>query len=267
MFRLISLFTLILLFTCSSLWADYENGEKIFKAKCSTCHVGYISGEIIRDNFYNKNNELLHLKSPTVNMMAYSLKDSPLHVGEKDDPEMQKIEIEEFLKDFLYNPDIKNSICDPVILKYYDKKESMRGKISEDEIAQITDYLFEYQSKRQKSNSKKVLSSIDDVSLLLTQAKKENKIILIEAMSETCHFCITMETNVFSKKDIQEKLDKYFIFVIVDIDKVKLPFGLDVTYKGFTPSFFMIDSDGKLKNKYPGSWTKEDFIEILNENK
>lgn len=269
MSHLIKVSIWILLFTCNTLWADFQGGEKIFKDKCSTCHGGYIAGKIIQKNFYEKNNEILHLKSPTVNMIAYSLKDSPLHVGEKDDPEMQKIEIEEFLKDYLYNPDISNSICDPAISKHYDKKESMRGKVSEEEISQITDYLFEYRERRRKNNPKKIeiLSGLSDTTLLLKQSKKSNKIILIEAMSQTCHYCKTMEKNVFSDEVIQDKLDKDFIFITVDIDKTKLPFGLDKTYKGFTPSFFMINSSGKLINEYPGGWTKEDFIEILNENK
>ncbi|MDA7847988.1 thioredoxin family protein [Sulfurospirillum sp.] len=269
MSRLISVSICILLFTCNTLWADFQSGKKLFEDKCSACHGGYIEGKIVQENFYEKNNEILKLKSPTVNMIAYSLKDSPLHVGEKDDPEMQKIEIEEFLKEYLYNPDISNSICDPVISKYYDKKESMKGKVSEDEISKITDYLFEYRKKRKKSNLGKVqlLSSLADETLLLNQAKKQNKVILIEAMSQTCHYCKTMEKDVFSDKNIQGKLDKDFIFVTVDIDKTKLPFGLDETYKGFTPSFFMINSSGKLVNEYPGGWTKEDFIEILNENR
>ncbi len=202
-------------------------------------------------------------------MIAYSLKDSPMHIGEPDDPEMQKMEIGEFLQEYLYTPDISNSVCDSVISKHYDKKESMKGEVSEDEILQITDYLFEYKSKRKKTNPKKrrELNSIDDIPLLLSEAKQEDKTIIIEAMSKTCHYCKAMEKAVFSKKEIQEKLDKDFIFIRVDIDEMKLPFGLDKDFKGFTPSFYMINSEGKLTNKYPGSWTKEDFIEILDENR
>lgn len=268
MFHLIKLLIVLSIFV-ASLYADYESGEKLFKQKCSSCHGGYIASKILQKNFYEKNNGLLHLTTPTVNMLAFSLKDSPLHVGEKDDPEMQRVEIEEFLKDYLYNPDISNSVCDPVISKHYDKKQSMRGQVSEEEISQITDYLFEYRERRKKSNPKKIkkLNSVDDMSFLLIQAKNENKTILIEAMSKNCHYCKTMEKDVFSHEDIQDKLDKDFIFVTIDIDKTKLPFGLDKTYKGFTPSFFMVDSFGKLINEYPGGWTKEDFIEILNENK
>ncbi len=112
-----------------------------------------------------------------------------------------------------------------------------------------------------------LLADYDSSKALLSQAKKQNKIILIEAMSKNCHFCTTMEKEVFSQKNVKDNLSKNFIFVVIDIENKKLPFGLDKDYKGFTPSFFMIDSTGKLKNEYPGAWTEEDFIEILNENK
>jgi len=260
---------LTILFLVVNLFASYESGKKIFTEKCSSCHVGYIPMKVLKENFFEKDNKILNLKAPSVNMIVFAIKDSPLHVGDKDDPDMQKIEIEEFLKEYLYNPKVEDSICEPTIFKHYDKKENLKGKISEDEIALITEYLFEYKKERRKKYPKKVkvLSDSNDTSLILKQAKKENKIILIEAMSQTCHFCKIMEEEVFTQENIQDKIDKDFVLITVDIDKTKLPFGLDKNYKGMTPSFFTIDADGKLMNEYPGSWSKEDFIEILNENK
>jgi thiol-disulfide isomerase/thioredoxin len=266
MFRLIS-FTFFLTLS-TTLFADFSSGEKLFKNKCSSCHGAHISAKILKENFYEQNNEILHLKVPTVNMLAYALKDSPLHVGDKNDPEMQKFEIVEFVKDYLYNPNLDNSICDPIISKHYDKKESMKGKISEEEIEQIVDYLFEYKEQREKNHPKKTkkLTDLNGIDKIKKQAKDENKLIIIEAMSETCHFCKKMKKEVFSKKDVQEAIDKNFIFVEVDVDKTKLPFDLEKSYQKITPSFFVVTDKEKLLNSYPGSWTKEDFLEILKEN-
>lgn len=251
-----------------SLQADYESGKELFKNKCSSCHGGYISAKVLKENFFVKNNEILHLTIPTVNMLAYALKDSPLHLGDKEDPEMQRFEISEFLKDYLYNPNIQNSICDPIISKHYEKKESMKGKVTEEEIDNITDYLFEYKEQRLKSHptKNKVLTDLNEIDKIVEQAKADNKIIIIEAMSETCHFCKKMKKEVFSLQEVKDAIEKNFIFVEVDVDKTKLPFDLEKSYKKITPSFFIVSSEKILLNSYPGSWTKEDFLEILREN-
>jgi hypothetical protein len=253
----------------ANVYADYESGKAIFKAKCSSCHAGYISMDVLKENFYEKDNQLLKLVYPSENMLAYAITRGPLHVGDKSDPDMQKIEIEEYLKRYLYNPRREDSVCDPEISKHYDIKESLKGKVSEEEISHLTDFFFEYRKERLKTNPKEVknLSHSNDASEILKQAKAENKTIMVEAMSLSCHFCKIMEDEVFSKDPIQEALDKDFIFLSIDVDKTKLPFGLDKEYKGMTPTFFTLTPDGKVLNVYPGAWTKEDFSEILNENK
>lgn len=268
MFHLISRVFISLVVIFGSLSADYESGKKIFEDKCASCHAGHIPMKVLKENFFEKNNTLLNLTIPSVNMLAYALKDSPLHVGDKEDPDMQKFEIAEFMKDYLYNPSLENSICDPIVSKHYVTKESMKGKVSEDEIENITDYLFEYKEQRAKSNPKKtkVLTDLSGISKILNQAKIENKIIIVEAMSETCHFCKKMKDEVFSQKVVQDAIDKNFIFIEVDVDKTQLPFDLQKSYKKITPSFFIVSKDEKLLNSYPGSWTKEDFLEILGEN-
>jgi thioredoxin-related protein len=248
------------------LLADYGTGKKIFQEKCSSCHGKHIDPKILKINFYEKNNELLKLRVPTVNMLAYALKDSPLHVGDKSDPEMQKYEITEFMKDYLYNPNKEDSICDPLISKYYDKKESMKGKISEEEIENIADFLFEYR-KYHKKNKKPKNLKVKDINKAFDLAKKENKLVMVEAMSETCHFCKKMYKEVLSKENIQEMISKNYIFLEIDVDKEKLPPILEKNYKKITPSFFVLDKNKNLLNSYPGSWNEEDFKEILKENK
>ena len=110
MYHLISRVFFVLLVFFANLEADYEAGKKVFENKCSSCHGGHIKISILKENFFEKNNETLKLKIPSVNMLAYALKDSPLRIGDKSDPEMQRIEIEEFMKDYLYNPNRENSI-------------------------------------------------------------------------------------------------------------------------------------------------------------
>jgi len=251
-----------------SLNADYKTGKKIFVKKCVSCHIEYISKKTLEKNFYETNNKLLNLTAPTANMIAYAMKDSPTHIGDKSDPEMQKIEMNSYLQDYLYHPNLNNSICDKNFSKHYAIKKSMKGQVSVAEIAMLTDYFFDYKKQKLKKHPKKIkkMTDLSRVSQIIEQAKMENKLIIIEAMSETCHYCKKMKKEVLSKQNVQKAINKNFIFVEVDVDKTKLPFGLEKAYKKLTPSFFIVNTEEKLLNSYPGSWTTKDFLEILKEN-
>ena len=264
-------FLLIFIILISNLNANvnYQKGQEIFLEKCSSCHGEYIDMKLLKTNFFEKENKLLKLRTPTVNMLAYAMIDSPKHIGNREDPEMQQIEIEEFLKSYLKNPDLNNSICEPSIIKYYDKKEFVDYKLNDDDISNLSIYFMDYKNQRLKKNPKKirVLTNNFNEEALLKEAKDLNKKILVYATSKTCHFCKKMDKEVLSLNDVEEEVQKDFIFLKVDIEDVSLPFNLSKGYRGMTPTFFALNNDGKLKNKYPGSWNKKDFLLILKENK
>ena len=248
--------------------AGYPEGKVIFEKKCTSCHGNFVPPKILKDNFFNKNNTVLQMKAPSVNMLAYALIDSPTHIGDKNDPEMQEMEIEEFLKDYLYNPNPENSVCDPRIMKFYEIKTSLKGKVTEDEILHLTQFFMQYKKMRLKAHPKveKKLTENYNVQHLLAEAQKNNKIIIIEASTADCHFCKKMKKEVINTKEIQALLQKDFILIEVDVDKNKLPFDLKKVYKGITPSFFFLNKKGKLLSDFPGSWNKKDFSMILTEH-
>jgi len=256
---------LVLLSLSSNLNADYKTGKKIFKQKCSSCHLGRISGEILKKNFYEKNNTMLNLGAPTVNMLAFFLTRAPKHIGDTSDPQMQKLEVADFMESYLYKPNRKNSIIEQKFLKYFTTKKSMKGIVSEKEINNIADYLVEYKKRRVVHNEKSTLKHMNTKEMIQT-AKQKNKIILVEAFSKTCYYCKKMDKEVFSLPIVKNAIFKNFIFVRVDIDKTKLPLGLDKRYKHMTPTFFTLSPNGKFKHMYPGAWTKDDFLLILKEN-
>ena len=263
----LSLFTFLFV---SLLGANnFQEGEKIFNTKCSTCHAGHIPADKLKENFFEKENKLLNLKAPSVNMLAYTIMDSPKHIGDPNDPEMQQMEVEEYLKDSLYDPKPENSICDDNFAKYYDIKKSMKGEVSLEEITALSYYFMAYKKEWLKAHPKKkhILSESYKEKDLLRDAIKENKRIIIEASSSTCHFCKKMRKEVLDIKNIQEKTNKDFIFIEVDIDKMKLPFSLNKAFKGITPTFFFLSQEGKLLNQYPGSWNSRDWQLLLKENR
>ena len=263
LFRFMILFVFI--FT-SNLLADYKEGKKIFEEKCSSCHGSYISISSLKTNFFEKKNKLYNLDTPTENMLAYAIMDSSKKIGDPEDPEMRVIEIEEFLKSYLAHPDLNNSVCDPMITKYYKKKEPM--KITEEEANNLAHYFMEYKKQRELQHPKaiKVLEDGYDEDKILKEAKKEDKTIIVYATSKTCYFCKKMKKEVLDLEDIQSMIDENFIFLEVDVDNIKLPFNLKKHFYGMTPTFFFVSNENKLLNTYPGAWVKDDFIQILKEN-
>ena len=256
---------LITLFFILNLNADYKEGKEVFTQKCSACHGEFIAIDTLKENFFERNNELLNLKSPTVNMLAYAIMDSPKKIGDANDIEMQEIEIASYLKSYLEKPDRFNSICDEHILNFYDTKKSM--KLSDDEYNNLAIFFMEYKNNLKTTESKvKNISLTIDEAKIQKKAKEENKQIIVYATSKSCYFCKKMDKEVLGLDDIKKQIDKNFFYIKIDMDESILPFELQKVYKKITPTFFIVSKDGKYIKQYPGSWTKSDFQEILKEN-
>ena len=255
---------LFCLFLFLNLNADYKDGEVIFKNKCSSCHGDFISINTLKENFFEKNNKLLKLKAPTVNMLAYAIMDSPKKIGDPNDADMRQIEIESYLKSYLEKPDRFNSICDEHILKFYETKKAILDLNNQD-YTNLAIFFMEYKNNLTKNQENKVLLSNDET-LILDKAQKQNKKIIVYATSKSCYFCKKMDRDVLNLIEIKNKIDENYIYMKIDVDETKLPFELKNVYKNITPTFFIVSKDGSYIKQYPGSWTKSDFIEILKEN-
>ncbi len=136
------------IFSSVILFGDYAKGLAVFEKKCASCHVSHIPAKQIQENFFEKNNTMLKLQAPSVNMLAYAIMDGPKHIGEKGDLDMRDAEIEDFLKEYLTKPDMHNSICDPQIMKFYQIKKSMKGQVSDYEFANLANFFMDYKKMR-----------------------------------------------------------------------------------------------------------------------
>lgn len=139
----------IFLFTTLLIYANnYDKGKELFKSKCSSCHKTFVNAKKIKENFFKQNNKLLNLKAPTVNMMTWAINVGPNKIGEDDDIEFKIEEVSDFLTEYLYNPKLENSICDKDVIKYFKVKESMKGKVSKEELSLIAEYLVKFKPKK-----------------------------------------------------------------------------------------------------------------------
>lgn len=236
----------------------FADGKIVYENKCASCHSAYIPMGDLKENFVEYNNTKLKLKGPTINQLSFRLKQN---IGDpKGDEEFHLMEVSEFVKNYVYNPDKQNSICMDEVIEAFDTMPSMKGHISEAELEEVSEWIYYYDKKSLEEHTP-AYSSFDEA---VKKAKAENKMIMVKATSEHCHYCKQMDREVLSAPEVLEKLKKGFISVEVDIYKQKLP--ADLKFK-VTPTYFFLDADSKLVKTVPGAWDREDFLNILAEAK
>jgi len=240
----------------SSLVASEMTGQEVYEKKCASCHKLYVPPSLLIENFMEKNNTILKLKAPTINQIVFRLKS---RIGDpKGDEDIHRMEVDSFIADYLMHPDKSKSVCLPKVIQHFETMPSLKGKITVEEIESVSSFLYDYTIDDYVEKKLKLVAYED----ALKVAKQEHKIIIIKMTREHCHFCKKMDREVFSDKDVVEALEKDFMVVEVDIGKDTPPLGLK---RGMTPTFIFVSEEEKIMGKIPGSWTKEDFLEILKE--
>ncbi|AXX88585.1 hypothetical protein CKA55_01890 [Arcobacter suis] len=117
----------------------YEKGEKIFENKCMECHQKSMPIPLLMKNFIEENNKTLKLKAPTGNEISFRLKQQ---IGSREDIEFHLHQTNDFLKDYLYNPDLSKTICLEGVIRHFKVMPSMKGKITENEIEEVNYFLY-----------------------------------------------------------------------------------------------------------------------------
>ena len=117
----------------------YNQGEKIFENKCMECHQKSMPIPLLMKNFIEENNKTLKLKAPTGNEISFRLKQQ---IGNKEDLEFHLHQTNDFLKDYLYNPDLSKTICLHGVIRHFKVMPSMKAKITEREIEDVNYFLY-----------------------------------------------------------------------------------------------------------------------------
>lgn len=250
--KLIGLMAVVLL----NMWAD--DGKVLFDKYCLSCHTPFVPMLKLKENFADHNNTLLKLKAPTLNQLSYRLKQ---RIGDpKGDKEIHRMEVIAFMSSYVMYPDRDKSLCLDEVMASFNTMPSLKGRVSEEELEEIGAYLYDFDEKVVKQKGVK----FEGFEKALQRAKKEDKIIMIEAMSPTCHFCKKMAREVLIDTEVVQAIEKDFIPVSIDISSHALPLGLKAA---LTPSFIFIDKYGNILGNIPGAWGKQDFLALLKEAK
>jgi thioredoxin-related protein len=170
------------------------------------------------------------------------------------------MEVTAFMSDYVIHPDKDKSVCLDDVMVHFKTMPSLKGKVDEDDLEEISTYLYDFDANLSSETQVKYVG-FDDA---LKVAKTTHKIIMIKVMSEGCHFCRKMERTTMKDVHVVDAVKKDFVTVTVDISKHKLPLGLKTE---LTPSFVFVDEDANILLNIPGAWGVDDFVEILKEAK
>ena len=94
---------------------------------------------LLMKNFIEENNKTLNLKAPTGNEISFRLKQQ---IGSREDMEFHLHQTNDFLKDYLYNPDLSKTICLEGVIRHFKVMPSIKGKITEKEIEEVNHFLY-----------------------------------------------------------------------------------------------------------------------------
>jgi thiol:disulfide interchange protein len=99
----------------------------------------------------------------------------------------------------------------------------------------------------------------------LAQAKKDNKLVLVDMYAEWCGPCKLLDKDTFSNKDVAARLSKNFIVVKIDIDRSDevIDFAKRFNFNGDIPHIYFINSDGKKVSDLLGYIAPADFLKEL----
>jgi transcriptional regulator NrdR family protein len=130
------------------LLSGNPSGEAVFERDCAVCHERFIPMETLAENFMKQENRLLNLKAPTVNQLAFRIKD---RIGDPSgDEEFHLMEVVEYIKDYLYYPDKQKSVCLEDVIRHFDTKESMLGKVNEADLEAVAEWIYYSDMKERK---------------------------------------------------------------------------------------------------------------------
>ncbi|MGV3529762.1 MAG: DUF255 domain-containing protein [Flavisolibacter sp.] len=111
-----------------------------------------------------------------------------------------------------------------------------------------------------KQNTRSIKFSESRWASILAQAKKENKLIFVDAYTEWCRPCILMARNVFTLDKVADFYNQNFVNVSLDMEKGEGP-ELNKKYKvAAYPTYLFINGDGKIVYQEGGYKEPDVFI-------
>ncbi|WP_457747945.1 c-type cytochrome [Sulfurimonas sp.] len=128
---LLSIVILFAFVACDTKEKSHLDGAQLIKQKCASCHNLDLPPKTFKDE-----------KAPPMMAVAFHIKDfiDASNASEKIPKAI------EFIKDYVINPSASKSFCDKKSLQSYGVMPSQKGKVTQDELQVIGEYMFEHYS-------------------------------------------------------------------------------------------------------------------------
>lgn len=127
---------LIALSTVTLLGAD---GYKVYKDNCMKCHVEMMTKTEALKSFKS-------LKAPPMVEVSNRLKDN-IHTND-DDIEVKRRVVIAFIKDYIDNPSVQYSMCEPMAIEKFGIMPSLKGKLNEAQKEAVAQWIYDrYEGK------------------------------------------------------------------------------------------------------------------------
>jgi hypothetical protein len=120
------------LLLASSLFAT--DGYEVYKKNCMSCHVEMMSKKEVMKNMKD-------MKAPPMVEVSGRLKENIKTTDDEDDVNRYLFIL--FVKDYIINPNLDNSMCHAGALERFGTMPSLKGKISNEEAQAVAEWLFD----------------------------------------------------------------------------------------------------------------------------
>jgi mono/diheme cytochrome c family protein len=117
---------------CSQLYA--ADGYEVYKSKCSECHIENISKAEVVKNFKE-------MKAPPMVEVSNQVRNNIVIKDGDDDVHRHVVKL--FIKDYIDNPILEKSMCNPMALERFGVMPSQKGKLSEEEKEAVAEWIYD----------------------------------------------------------------------------------------------------------------------------
>jgi len=129
MYKILFLVTILFFIGCEEKSHPNLDGKKLLEQKCSKCHNLELPPKTFADE-----------KAPPMMAVSFHVHDF-IHATNESDKISKAID---FVKDYVIHPSVSKSFCDKKSLEDYGVMPSQKGKVSQDELQVIGEYMFSH---------------------------------------------------------------------------------------------------------------------------
>jgi hypothetical protein len=123
---------ILFLVFAAALWAD--TGYDVYKKQCAQCHIELISKAETLKRFRE-------LKAPPMVEVSNRIKENV--IIKDDDDDVKRRVVIAFIKDYVRNPSLEYSMCDPMAIERFGIMPSQKGKLTDAQIDAVAEWVYD----------------------------------------------------------------------------------------------------------------------------